>query len=70
MTMTSPLLLPRMRPWVLLLVLAVGVSQAAARKAAPPQEDPVALAGLLVREGDWERATQVLASMPPLRAST
>jgi tetratricopeptide (TPR) repeat protein len=49
----------------LLLALCVTPGLAAPRKASPPVEDPVELAGLLVREGDWERAAEVLAAIDP-----
>jgi tetratricopeptide (TPR) repeat protein len=47
------------------LVLLLASAHAANRKAQAPEEDPVALAGLLVREGDWERAEKVLATVDP-----
>jgi tetratricopeptide (TPR) repeat protein len=46
----------------LLLLLVLGVADAAPRRSAEP-EDRVALAGLLVRDGDWERAAEVLAEV-------
>lgn len=47
------------------LLLLLGVAEAAPRRRAPPEEDRVALAGLLVRDGDWERAAAVLAEVDP-----
>ena len=41
--------------WIVLLAWA-----AAGRDPGPPPEDPVVLAGVLVRDGDWERASEVL----------
>jgi tetratricopeptide (TPR) repeat protein len=49
----------------ILLVLLLASAHAASRKASTPEEDPVALAGLLVREGDWERAEKILATIDP-----
>lgn len=45
--------------WLLLLAVAW------ARPPAPPEEDPVALAGVLVRDGDWDRAGTLLRSVTP-----
>lgn len=42
--------------WLLLVVLALG---------APKREDPLALPGLLVREGAWDRAGTALAAIDP-----
>jgi tetratricopeptide (TPR) repeat protein len=50
---------------ILLVLLLLASAHAASRKSAAPDEDPVALAGLLVREGDWERAEKVLAAIDP-----
>lgn len=47
----------------MLLVLFVGL--AVARDKEPPAEDKVALAGLLVRDGDYERAGALLAEIDP-----
>ena len=47
--------------WILLSIFA----SATARDREPPAEDRVALAGLLVRDGDWERAAGVLAAIDP-----
>jgi tetratricopeptide (TPR) repeat protein len=46
----------------LLLLWVIAVAGAAPRREAEP-EDRVALAGLLVRDGDWERAAEVLAEV-------
>ena len=54
-----------MSRFLVVLVLVLGVVHAAPRKKAAPEEDPVALAGFLVREGDWERAAGVLARVDP-----
>lgn len=49
---------------LLLLLLLVGVADAAPRRKTP-DEDPVALASLLVRDGDWARAGDVLDDIDP-----
>ena len=54
-----------MRRWSILFVLLLASAHAGSRKSVTPDEDPVALAGLLVREGDWERAEKVLATVDP-----
>lgn len=56
----------RVRPlpcliWSLTLGAALALGGARERKA--PEEDRVAVAGMLVREGDWERASEVLKNI-------
>ncbi len=53
-----------MRRTLFLLVLALGVAHAGPRKSRS-EDDPVALAGLLVREGAWERAAATLDAIDP-----
>jgi tetratricopeptide (TPR) repeat protein len=53
------------RRFSLALVLLLASAHAASRKSKEPEKDPVALAGLLVREGDWERAEEILATVDP-----
>lgn len=53
------------RPLLLLLLLAGTSLSFAARRARTPDEDPVALAALLVREGQWEKAQAVLVGVNP-----
>ncbi|MFZ5479338.1 MAG: hypothetical protein ACOZNI_21410 [Myxococcota bacterium] len=48
---------------LLTILLVVGVADARPRKQA--EEERVALAGLLVRDGEWERAAAVLADVDP-----
>ena len=45
--------------------LLLGVGHATPRPRATPAEDPIALAGLLVRDGDWERAATILDAVDP-----
>ncbi len=52
-----------MRPSLVLWLIWIGVAEAKPRTAAP-EEDPIAIVGLLVREGEWERASEVLAGIP------
>lgn len=52
-----------MRHWLALWLILIGVAEARPREAVP-EEDPVALAGLLVREGQWARASEILAEIP------
>ncbi len=47
-----------------LLLLLSGLALAAPRRA-PVEEDRVAVAGMLVREGDWERAGAILRALDP-----
>ncbi len=47
------------------LLLLVALSAGAAPAPAPPQEDPVALAALLLQDGNWSRAATVLAGVDP-----
>lgn len=58
--------------WVVsgLLLVLLGGALAAPRGRKPLDEDKVALAGLLVREGDWDRAAQVLAEVDVARPGT
>jgi tetratricopeptide (TPR) repeat protein len=49
----------------ILFVLLLASAHAGNRKNAELEEDPIATAGLLVREGDWERAEKVLATVDP-----
>lgn len=52
-----------MSRWLVVVLLGAGAASAGRDRA--PDEDPVALAGLLVREGDWERAAEVLGDVRP-----
>lgn len=55
-----------MRNLLVVFFLFFGMAQAAPRKQATSEtEDQVGLAGLLVREGDWERAASVIAGINP-----
>lgn len=58
-----------MRALLLALLLCGGLAAAAGRKQAV-EEDRVAVAGMLVREGDWERAAAVLADIDPAAPGT
>ncbi len=53
------------RALLLALLLAATLAGAAPRARKPPAEDRVDVAGMLVREGDIERATQVLSEIDP-----
>lgn len=54
-----------MRSARFLPIVLLALAAAPGSRRGPPEEDRVALAGLLVREGDWERAATVLAAIDP-----
>jgi predicted Zn-dependent protease len=55
------------RPGILVMavVLWLGVALAAPRRSKTDQETPVAVASLLIREGDWARAADLLGTVDP-----
>lgn len=54
-----------MRRLSLLLLVLLGLAATASARKKAPVEDRVDVAGMLVREGDWERAAAVLAEVDP-----
>ncbi|MDP2309456.1 MAG: tetratricopeptide repeat protein [Pseudomonadota bacterium] len=52
-----------MRRFLLIALIGLSVAYAAPRKRPAEQEDGVSLAGLLVREGEWERAATAIAAV-------